>query len=199
MARPWWENDDPKESERITWCDRKHCAGQRWTSRGVSWCCKYPCRNFIGHPCNYGFHSLCLLETNPSFHQSVKNHEEDFKRLFWSASVLVIVLWRLHDEHRRGPTSRKIWPPPELAKHFDKFVKWVPFHLTLRWRGLVPNRFLLHRTVCRIHEFMKRNSETISKRIVSGYFGIRDIGKFKKYQQKLDSVALALEVRRRLL
>ena len=43
---------------------------------------------------------------------------------------------------------------------------------------------------------MKRKCEkNVVKRMLVGYLGIRDIGKFKKYQRKLDSVVLGLEVR----
>lgn len=43
---------------------------------------------------------------------------------------------------------------------------------------------------------MKRKSQkSLTKRTLVGYFGLRDIGKFKKYQRKLGSVASGFEVR----
>ena len=42
---------------------------------------------------------------------------------------------------------------------------------------------------------MKRNSQkNFTKRTLEGYFGLRDLGKFKKYQRKLVSVASGFEV-----
>ena len=47
----------------------------------------------------------------------------------------------------------------------------------------------------RIHKFMKRESQkSITKRVLVGYLGLRDLGKFEKYQRKLDSVASGFEV-----
>ena len=46
-----------------------------------------------------------------------------------------------------------------------------------------------------IHKFMKRKSqESFTKRTFVGYLGLRDLGKFKKYERKLDSVASVFEV-----
>ena len=43
---------------------------------------------------------------------------------------------------------------------------------------------------------MKRKSkESFTKRILLGYFGLRDLGKFEEYQRKLDYVASGFEVR----
>lgn len=54
----------------------------------------------------------------------------------------------------------------------------------------------LYRTVYRIHQLMKRkNKKNVVKRTLVGCFGLRNLGKFKKYQRRLDSVALFLEVR----
>jgi hypothetical protein len=42
---------------------------------------------------------------------------------------------------------------------------------------------------------MKRKSqENVAKRILVGYFGLRDLGKFKKYHRKLDDVASGFQV-----
>ena len=42
---------------------------------------------------------------------------------------------------------------------------------------------------------MKRKSQkSLTKRILGGYFGVRDIGKIKKYQRNLGSVASGFEV-----
>ena len=42
---------------------------------------------------------------------------------------------------------------------------------------------------------MERKCEkNLAKRVLVGCFGIRDLGKFNKYQRRLDSMALFLEV-----
>ena len=46
---------------------------------------------------------------------------------------------------------------------------------------------------------MRRKCEkNVVKRILVGCFGIRDLGKFDRYQRRLDSVALGLKVRTQL-
>lgn len=101
--------------------------------------------------------------------ESVRSHKEDFERLLGHASSLVVVFWQLCN---KSEIPGKLWPPPNLRNVIDKLVD----------------------TVYYIHKLMKRKSEeSLAKRIVVGYFGLRDLRKFKKYQRKLDAVASSFE------
>jgi len=64
-----------------------------------------------------------------------------------------------------------MWPPPYLKEATDKLINTVDF----------------------IHKFMIRSQKSSTKRILVGYFGLRDLRKFKKYERKLDSVASGFE------
>lgn len=67
-----------------------------------------------------------------------------------------------------------------------------PLHLRYR---LLYTKHIVYRTIHHIHKFLKRKTKPVAKRALVGVFGIRDLGKFKKYQRKLDSIAFSLEVK----
>lgn len=82
------------------------------------------------------------------------------------------------------------WPPPKLRDLLDELVVYV----------ICPSEWcktltLVYSTTCRIHRLMGRKSEkNLAKRVLLGCFGIRDLGKFNKYQQRLGNMTLSLQV-----
>ena len=66
-----------------------------------------PMRSWRARKCNYGFHSLILFSWVSRKPQ--KRFQVDFKCLFWNASALVVVLWKLHDKHRCELSSPLSW------------------------------------------------------------------------------------------
>jgi len=100
-----------------------------------------------------------------------RKHKENFERLLCSASCLVVVFWQLYITTESDPL---FWPLPGLRKVLDELAE----------------------TIFDVYRLMKRKSrENIARRVLEGFFGVRDIGKLKKYQRRLESVASGLEVR----
>jgi hypothetical protein len=104
---------------------------------------------------------------------------------------LLITFWRIYQELGIPGT---MWPPPNLRKLIYGLEEYMTPILDVSQHSI--NFFLLFSTVYNIHKFMKRKSEkNVAKRILVGYFGLRDLGKSRKYQRKLGFVASSLEVR----
>ena len=122
------------------------------------------------------------------FFQSLKNHRKDFERLLGVASTLVITLWQLYID---GAKYRSLgWPPPKLRNLLEELVEYVVF--PSEWHKTFT---LVYSTTSCIHKLMGRKSEkNPAKRVLLGCFGIRDLGKFNKYQQRLCIMALRLQV-----
>ena len=82
------------------------------------------------------------------------------------------------------------WLPPKLSDLLDELEEYV----------VCPSEWcktftLVYSTTCRIHKLMERKSEkNLAKRVLLGCFGIRDLGKFNKYQRRLGVLALSLQV-----
>lgn len=116
------------------------------------------------------FEAANIISETSSGIRSLNNHyKKDFQRLLGEASCLVVVLQQLYNNSR---SLRSIWPPLGFNGHIKE---------------------LIH-TVYRVHGLMTRKCEkNLANRILVGCFGIRDLGKFKKYQRRLDSVASGLE------
>ena len=82
------------------------------------------------------------------------------------------------------------WPPPKYEGPLDELEAYVFCPSNWFW-----TLTLFYSTTRRIHELMGRKSEkSLAKRVLLGCFGIRDLGKVNKYQQKLGAVALRLQV-----
>ncbi|KAF8815494.1 hypothetical protein BYT27DRAFT_7193504 [Phlegmacium glaucopus] len=111
-----------------------------------------------------------IISKTSSHIESLRNHEDDFKRLLGDASGLVVVFWQLYNRHNKSKSPLP-WPPPKFTPVIN----------------------ILLETVDRIHKLMKRKSEKNPvKRTLLGHFGLRG-RKFEKYQWRLDSVASFLE------
>ena len=123
----------------------------------------------------------------------MRSHKEDFERLLGQASSLVVVFWQ---EYNKLGIPGTMWPPPYLRDVIDRLVKYV----TRVYKPASTNYFFvlffkIYSTVYYIYKLVKRKSQKrFAKRILVGYFGLRDIGKFKKYQRKLGSVASSFQV-----
>jgi len=102
---------------------------------------------------------------------------------------LVVILWQLYIEGKERYHHLLDWPPPKLKDLLDELVEYVvcPFDWCKSFT-------LVYSTTCGIHKLMRRKSEnSLAKRVLLGYFGIRDHGKFNKYQQRLGVVASRLQ------
>jgi len=103
--------------------------------------------------------------------KSLKDLKKDFERLLAEVSTLVVIVWQLYiglkvKYHSLG------WPPPKLKNFLEELVDMA----------------------CLIHELLLRKSEkNLAKRVLLGCFGIRDLGKFNKYQRRLGIMALFLQ------
>ena len=83
-----------------------------------------------------------------------------------------------------------VWPPPRLRNLLDELIEYVV--CPSEWCKTLT---LFYSMACRIHKLSGRKSEkNFAKRVLLGYFGIRDLGKFNKYQQRLTVMASYLQV-----
>lgn len=62
---------------------------------------------------SYGINSFSL--------QSLRDHEDDFKRLLGDASGLVVVLWQSY----KKSNFTSLWPPPKFAPFIDELAVYV--------------------------------------------------------------------------
>jgi len=109
--------------------------------------------------------SKAVLKTSSGINK-LQDHKEDFEKIIGRASILVIALWQ---SYKKKDHSR-VWPTPKLRIVVDYFIE----------------------TVQRIHKLLKRKSKNFAKRFFKAYV-VRDLGKFKKYEERLDSIAEDLE------
>ena len=124
----------------------------------------------------------------PSF-QSLNNHyKKNFQRLLGEASCLVVILQQLYNN------SHSPWFNLATSR-FEKAYQRAYTVCGCSFRSpCKPPNISFYSTVYRVHGLMTRKCEkSFVKRIPVGFFRIRDLGKFKKYQWRLDSVASGLK------